>query len=102
LAPGASLGEAVEAIKTAEQDIGMPVSMITRFQGAALAVQATLGNERVLIIAAIMTLYIVLRALYESLIYPITILSTLPSAGVGALLARMIDGSGAMPQSAGW
>jgi multidrug efflux pump len=93
LAPGASLGEAVTAIKQAEQEIGMPVSMITVFQGAALAFQAALGNELMLIIAAIITMYIVLGVLYESFIHPITILSTLPSAGVGALLALMIDGS---------
>jgi len=93
LAPGASLGQAVEAIKQAEQEIGMPASMITVFQGAALAFQAALGNELILIIAAIITMYIVLGVLYESFIHPITILSTLPSAGVGALLALMIDGS---------
>src|SRR3989449_620452 len=93
LAPGASLGEAVDAIKEAEREIGMPASMITVFQGAALAFQAALGNELVLIIAAIITMYIVLGVLYESFIHPITILSTLPSAGVGALLALMIDGS---------
>jgi multidrug efflux pump len=93
LAPGASLGEAVDAIKQAEQEIGMPASMITVFQGAALAFQAALGNELVLIVAAIITMYIVLGVLYESFIHPITILSTLPSAGVGALLALMIDGS---------
>jgi multidrug efflux pump len=67
--------------------------MITVFQGAALAFQAALGNELLLIIAAIITMYIVLGVLYESFIHPITILSTLPSAGVGALLALMIDGS---------
>jgi multidrug efflux pump len=93
LAPGASLGEAVTAIKQAEQEIGMPASMISVFQGAALAFQSALGNELVLIIAAIITMYIVLGVLYESFIHPITILSTLPSAGVGALLALMIDGS---------
>jgi multidrug efflux pump len=93
LAQGASLGEAVNAIKQAEQELGMPASMITVFQGAALAFQAALGNELVLIIAAIITMYIVLGVLYESFIHPITILSTLPSAGVGALLALMIDGS---------
>jgi len=93
LAPGASLGAAVDAIKQAEREIGMPASMITVFQGAALAFQAALGNELVLIIAAIITMYIVLGVLYESFIHPITILSTLPSAGVGALLALMIDGS---------
>jgi len=93
LAPGASLGEAVDAIQQAEKDIGLPLSMITVFQGAALAFQAALGNELILIIAAIITMYIVLGVLYESFIHPITILSTLPSAGVGALLALMIDGS---------
>jgi multidrug efflux pump len=93
LAPGASLGEAVGAIKRAEQEIGLPPSMITVFQGAALAFQAALGNELMLIIAAIITMYIVLGVLYESFIHPITILSTLPSAGVGALLALIIDGS---------
>jgi len=93
LAQGASLGEAVAAIKQAEQEIGMPASMITVFQGAAMAFQAALGNELMLIIAAIITMYIVLGVLYESFIHPITILSTLPSAGLGALLALMIDGS---------
>ena len=93
LAKGASLGEAVNAIKQAEQEIGMPASMITVFQGSALAFQAALGNELMLIIAAIITMYIVLGVLYESFIHPVTILSTLPSAGVGALLALMIDGS---------
>ena len=93
LAKGASLGEAVNAIKAAEREIGMPASMITVFQGAALAFQAALGNELMLIIAAIVTMYIVLGVLYESFIHPITILSTLPSAGVGALLALMLDGS---------
>jgi multidrug efflux pump len=93
LAQGASLGEAVAAIKQAEQEIGMTASMITVFQGAAMAFQAALGNELVLIIAAIITMYIVLGVLYESFIHPITILSTLPSAGLGALLALMIDGS---------
>jgi multidrug efflux pump len=93
LASGASLGEAVSAIKQAEQEIGLPASMITVFQGAALAFQAALGNELLLIIAAIITMYIVLGVLYESFIHPITILSTLPSAGVGALLALMLDRS---------
>jgi multidrug efflux pump len=93
LAPGASLGEAVDAIRQAETEIGMPVSMITNFQGAALAFQAALGNELMLIVAAILTVYIVLGVLYESYIHPITILSTLPSAGLGALLALMVDGS---------
>ena len=92
LAPGASLGEAVDAIQQAEQDIGMPASIITSFQGAALAFQSSLGNELLLILAAIVTVYIVLGVLYESFIHPVTILSTLPSAGIGALLALIIAG----------
>jgi multidrug efflux pump len=90
LAPRAALGDAVDAIKKAEADIHMPESVMTTFQGAALAFQATLGNELFLIIAALVTVYIVLGVLYESFIHPITILSTLPSAGVGALLALLI------------
>ena len=70
----------------------MPASIITSFQGAALAFQASLGNELFLILAAIVTIYIVLGVLYESFIHPITILSTLPSAGIGALLALMVAG----------
>jgi multidrug efflux pump len=93
LAPGASLGSAVDQIKAAEAEIGLPISMITSFQGAAAAFQAALSNEIFLILAAIVTVYIVLGVLYESFIHPITILSTLPSAGLGALLALMIDGS---------
>jgi multidrug efflux pump len=93
LAAGASLGEAVDAIKQAQTDIGMPISMITTFQGAALAFQASLGNEVLLILAAIVTVYIILGVLYESYIHPVTILSTLPSAGIGALLALMLAGS---------
>jgi multidrug efflux pump len=93
LAQGAALGDAVNAIRQAEADINMPASVITTFQGAALAFQATLGNELFLIIAAIVTVYIVLGVLYESFIHPITILSTLPSAGVGALLALLIGRS---------
>ncbi len=90
LGPGASLGAAVDAIKKAEYDLGMPASIDTQFQGAALAFQASLTNTVLLILAAIVTMYIVLGVLYESYIHPITILSTLPSAGVGALLALMI------------
>jgi multidrug efflux pump len=90
LAPGAALGDAVNAIRKGEADIHMPPSVITTFQGAALAFQATLGNEVFLIIAAIITVYIVLGVLYESFIHPVTILSTLPSAGVGALLALLV------------
>ncbi|MGH8505047.1 MAG: efflux RND transporter permease subunit, partial [Stenotrophobium sp.] len=90
LAPGASLGAAVQAIQQTEQDIGLPASMQTRFQGAALAFQSSLSNTLLLILAAVVTMYIVLGVLYESYIHPLTILSTLPSAGVGALLALML------------
>jgi multidrug efflux pump len=92
LAPGVSLGAAVDAVRRAEADIGMPRSVMTNFQGAALAFQASLSNELLLILAAIITVYIVLGVLYESFIHPVTILSTLPSAGIGALLALMITG----------
>jgi multidrug efflux pump len=92
LAPGASLGEAVVAVKAAEREIGLPISVFTAFQGAALAFQSALGNELFLILAAIVTVYIVLGVLYESYVHPVTILSTLPSAGIGALLALMIAG----------
>ena len=91
LAPGASLGEAVDAIRATEKDIAMPLSVQTRFQGAALAFQASLDNTLLLILAAIVTMYIVLGVLYESYIHPVTILSTLPSAGVGALLALILS-----------
>jgi multidrug efflux pump len=90
LASGAALGDAVDAIRKTEQGLGLPASMMTTFQGAALAFQSTLGNEVLLILAALATVYIVLGVLYESFIHPITILSTLPSAGVGALLALML------------
>jgi multidrug efflux pump len=92
LAPTASLGEAVTAIKQAQIDIGQPLGVITSFQGAALAFQSSLSNQLFLILAAIVTVYIVLGVLYESFIHPITILSTLPSAGIGALLALMVAG----------
>ncbi|PYM72329.1 MAG: acriflavine resistance protein B [Candidatus Rokuibacteriota bacterium] len=87
LAPRTSLGHAVQAIETAKQDLGMPITVQARFQGAARAFQASLANEPILILAAVVTVYIVLGVLYESWIHPVTILSTLPSAGVGALLA---------------
>ena len=90
LAPGASLGQAVDAITAAQHEIGMPRSITTHFQGAALAFQKALDSQLLLILAAIVTVYIVLGVLYESYIHPITILSTLPSAGIGALLALMI------------
>jgi multidrug efflux pump len=92
LAPGASLGEAVDAVKQAQIEIGQPLGVITSFQGAALAFQSSLSNQLFLILAAIVTVYIVLGVLYESFIHPLTILSTLPSAGIGALLALMIAG----------
>jgi len=93
LAPGASLGEAVGAIEAAEREIGLPASIQTRFQGAAEAFRASLDSTLLLILAAIVTMYIVLGVLYESYIHPITILSTLPSAGVGALLALLLTGN---------
>jgi multidrug efflux pump len=89
-APGVSLGEAVSAIEQTEHDLGLPISFTTAFQGTAAAFQASLLNEVFLIIAAIVAMYIVLGVLYESFIHPITILSTLPSAGVGALLSLML------------
>ncbi|MDD3325704.1 MAG: MdtB/MuxB family multidrug efflux RND transporter permease subunit [Zoogloea sp.] len=90
LAPGVALGDAVDAIRAAEAGLGLPVSIETRFQGAALAFQASLTSTLLLILAAVVTMYIVLGVLYESYIHPITILSTLPSAGVGALLALLV------------
>jgi multidrug efflux pump len=90
LAQGVSLGQAVNAIKLAQQEIGLPPSIHAGFQGTAAAFQASLANEPVLILAALLTVYIVLGVLYESYIHPITILSTLPSAGIGALLALLI------------
>ena len=90
---GQSLGAAVTAIHKAETAIGMPASIVTSFQGAASAFESSLSNELFLIAAAVMTMYIILGILYESFIHPITILSTLPSAGIGALLALMIVGS---------
>jgi multidrug efflux pump len=90
IAPGASLGSAVKAIEAAEADLGMPLSVQTAFQGAALAFRGSLANELLLILAAIVTMYIVLGVLYESYIHPVTILSTLPSAGLGALLALIL------------
>jgi len=93
LAPGASLGEATKAIQQAERDIQLPPSIHASFQGTAAAFQNSLASEPYLILAAVVTVYIVLGVLYESYIHPITILSTLPSAGVGAILALMITGN---------
>jgi multidrug efflux pump len=92
VAPGASLDVAVDSVTKAEQDIQLPASFVTAFQGAAAALQASTSNELALIIAAIVVMYIVLGVLYESFIHPITILSTLPSAAIGALLSLMIAG----------
>jgi multidrug efflux pump len=92
VAAGSSLGAAVDAVQQAEKDIALPAGINTAFQGSALAFQSALSNELLLILAAIVTVYIVLGVLYESFIHPVTILSTLPSAGVGALLALIIAG----------
>jgi multidrug efflux pump subunit AcrB len=93
LPPGGALGDAVEQIDEKIHDLGLPSSLHGRFQGAALAFQDSLKNEPILIAAALATVYIVLGILYESYMHPITILSTLPSAGVGALLALLITGN---------
>jgi len=93
LAPGVSLGDATQAIDQAEKDVGMPASIHTSFQGTAAAFRNSLSTEPWLILAAIVTVYIVLGVLYESYIHPITILSTLPSAGVGAILALLVTGN---------
>ncbi|WEK28153.1 MAG: MdtB/MuxB family multidrug efflux RND transporter permease subunit [Candidatus Pseudomonas phytovorans] len=93
LGHGASLGEAVQVIEQVQKDIGMPLGVQTRFQGAAEAFQASLSSTLLLILAAVVTMYIVLGVLYESYIHPVTILSTLPSAAVGALLALLISGN---------
>ncbi len=90
LAPGVALGRAVDAIETARYDLGMPAGIQTAFQGTAAAFRASLANQGWLILAAIITVYIVLGVLYESTVHPITILSTLPSAGVGALVALLV------------
>jgi len=92
VAPGGSLGKAVKAIRETEAQLGMPASVITSFQGTASAFEASLNNELFLILAAIVVMYIILGVLYESFIHPITILSTLPSAGIGALLALLLVG----------
>jgi multidrug efflux pump len=90
LAPGASLGQAVKAIEAARAEVGLPAGIQANFQGTARAFRASLVNTPLLILAAIITVYILLGVLYESYIHPVTILSTLPSAGVGALLSLMI------------
>ncbi|MES3023602.1 MAG: efflux RND transporter permease subunit [Pseudomonadota bacterium] len=93
-APGVSLGQSVDAIRDAAREIALPASVTMTFLGAAGAYQASLSNQLWLILAAVICVYIVLGVLYESYIHPLTILSTLPSAGVGALLALMISGQG--------
>jgi multidrug efflux pump len=93
LVPGASLGDAVTAIDRAAQDIGMPTTVHGSFQGTARVFQSSLANEPWLIAAALVAVYIVLGILYESLVHPLTILSTLPSAGVGATLALLATGT---------
>jgi multidrug efflux pump len=93
LAKGVALGEAVDVIEQAQRDIGMPLGVQTQFQGAAAAFQASLSSTLLLVLAAVVTMYIVLGVLYESYIHPITILSTLPSAAVGALLALLLSGN---------
>ncbi len=90
LAPGKSIGDAVSAVNKAKADLNMPPSVNAQFQGSAAAFEASLTNEPILILAALIVVYIVLGVLYESYIHPITILSTLPSAGVGAILALLI------------
>ncbi len=93
LAPGAALGQATKAIERAQSELNMPASVQASFQGTAQAFLASLSNEPLLILAAVVTVYIILGVLYESYIHPITILSTLPSAGAGAILALMITGT---------
>ena len=92
-ASGVSLGKAVQVIEAVEQEIGLPAGIQTRFRGAAEAFRASLSSTLLLILAAVVTMYIVLGVLYESYIHPITILSTLPSAAVGALLALLLTGN---------
>ncbi|MFT8775105.1 MAG: efflux RND transporter permease subunit [Gluconacetobacter liquefaciens] len=94
VAPGYSLGEATDAIERVESTLNLPASFQTSFQGTAAAFRNSLGNEMWLVLAALVAVYIVLGILYESFIHPITILSTLPSAGVGALLALQLSGAG--------
>ncbi len=93
LAPGYSIGDAVKQVNAAVKQLNMPLSVNAQFEGTAASFEASLDNQAILILAALITVYIVLGVLYESYIHPITILSTLPSAGVGAILALMITGS---------
>jgi multidrug efflux pump len=93
LAPNGSLGEAVKAVNRVKDELGMPASIQAQFQGSAASFENSLSNEPILILAALITVYIVLGVLYESYIHPLTILSTLPSAGVGALLFLLLTGT---------
>jgi multidrug efflux pump len=93
LAPGASLEAAVDAVRAAEAELHLPASIASSFQGAALAFEGSLSSTVWLLVAAIVTMYIVLGVLYESYVHPVTILSTLPSAGIGALLALLLSGN---------
>ena len=93
LAPNASLGDALDAVNKVKDNLGMPLSVQGAFQGTAAAFTNSLANEPILILAALVTVYLVLGVLYESYIHPVTILSSLPSAGVGALLALYITGN---------
>src|SRR5207244_7230595 len=92
LAPAASLGDAIAAIDQVQREIQMPPSILAAFQGTAASFRSSLSNQPILILAALITVYIVLGVLYESYVHPITILSTLPSAGVGAVIALMLCG----------
>jgi multidrug efflux pump subunit AcrB len=92
LQPGVALGQAVDAIGQAERELGKPASLLTSFQGNAQAFQSSLQSEPILILAALVVVYVILGVLYESYIHPLTILSTLPSAGVGALAALWLGG----------
>ena len=97
LARGASLGDAVTAIEAATREMGLPASIRGSFLGTAEAFKASLANEPYLILAALLAVYIVLGILYESYVHPVTILSTLPSAGVGALIALLLTGTESEP-----
>jgi len=92
LAPGVHLSQAVDAVNAAQASLNLPVNVQTAFQGTAASYENSLANEGLLVLAALITVYIVLGVLYESFIHPLTILSTLPSAGVGALFALMLCG----------
>jgi multidrug efflux pump len=93
LAPGVSIGEAVQEIHKAQVELNIPVEVQVKMQGAAAAFEAALSNQLWLLLAAVATMYIVLGVLYESFVHPVTILSTLPSAGIGALLALLVSGN---------